>query len=123
MIKLTFCLKRKPGMSLAEFQDYWLNQHGPLVRSLADVLKIRRYIQMHSTDDPLNAAMAAARGTPEGYDGVAELWFDSLDTFRDNARSPEARAANQTLAEDEAKFIDLANSPVWVGEEHVIIAD
>src|SRR5690349_13263560 len=31
MIRLTYVLRRRPGMSLAEFQDYWRNTHGPLV--------------------------------------------------------------------------------------------
>ena len=28
MIRLVFALRRKAGMSLAEFQDYWLRRHG-----------------------------------------------------------------------------------------------
>ena len=35
MLKLTFCLHRLPGMSREDFQDYWYNQHGPLVARLA----------------------------------------------------------------------------------------
>lgn len=31
MLRLTFLLRRKEGMSRAEMQDYWLNVHGPLV--------------------------------------------------------------------------------------------
>ena len=38
MVKLVFCLRRLPQLSLAEFQEYWLQKHGPLVRShFADV--------------------------------------------------------------------------------------
>ena len=28
--KMLICIRRKPGMSRAAFQDYWLNHHGPL---------------------------------------------------------------------------------------------
>ena len=35
MLKLMFCLHRLPHLSVEEFQDYWYNQHGPLVRSVA----------------------------------------------------------------------------------------
>ena len=31
MIKLTCLLKRKEGMTPAEFQEYWKNSHGPLI--------------------------------------------------------------------------------------------
>jgi uncharacterized protein (TIGR02118 family) len=123
MIKLTFCLRRKPGLSLEEFQDYWLNKHGPLVRSFAKDLRILRYVQLHSLDDPMNKGMATSRNAPPAYDGVAQLWFQSMDSLKENARSPAARAANQSLLEDEAKFIDLENSPLWFGEEHVIVGD
>ncbi len=34
--------------------------------------------------------------------------------------TPEARQAGRALLEDEAKFIDFANSPLWFGEEKVI---
>jgi len=121
MIKLTFCLKRKPGLSLAEFQDYWLNKHGPLVRSFAETLRIQRYVQLHSFDDPMNEPMAKIRNAPAPYDGVAELWFNSFDDMTENGHSPEARAAHKALLEDEERFIDLENSPLWFGEEHVIV--
>ena len=31
MIKLVFCLRRKPGMTREEFQRYWREQHASLV--------------------------------------------------------------------------------------------
>ena len=43
MLKLTFCLRRLPALSLADFQDYWLNRHGPLVRRLQPALGMARY--------------------------------------------------------------------------------
>ena len=35
--------------------------------------------------------------------------------------SEAAAAAGRELLEDEQKFIDLANSPLWFGDEHVIV--
>ena len=51
MIAIKFCLRRLPALTLSEFQDYWLNQHAPLVRSVAETLGIRRYVQSHALDD------------------------------------------------------------------------
>lgn len=48
MIRITFCLTRKEGMALDGFQDYWLTKHAPLVKSVADTLHIRRYVQLHT---------------------------------------------------------------------------
>ena len=56
MIRLVFALRRKPTLSRAEFQDYWLNKHAPLVASFASDLDILRYVQTHTLTDPANAA-------------------------------------------------------------------
>lgn len=122
MIKLVFCLRRRPELSRDEFQRYWYETHAPLVRKHAEVLGIRRYIQVHSTDNPLNAAIQRSRGAPAEYDGVAELWYDSFEAMAAN-RSPETTAAGRALLEDEAKFIDLANSPLWFAEERPVIGE
>ncbi len=76
MIRLVFALRRKPGSSREEFQDYWLNKHAPIVASVSSDLDILRYVQTHTLTDPANAAAQNARGSMEpAYDGVAELWL------------------------------------------------
>jgi uncharacterized protein (TIGR02118 family) len=121
MIKLTFCAKRLPQMSLEEFQRYWLNNHGPLVRERANALRIKRYVQVHRLDTPLNDAMRASRDTTEPYDGVAELWWDSVEDVVAATSSDEGRLAGRELLEDERKFIDLKASALWVGQEHEVV--
>jgi uncharacterized protein (TIGR02118 family) len=120
MVKLVFALRRRPELTLAEFQTYWRDTHAPLVRSHADTLRIRRYVQVHTTDTPINAALQVSRGGPEPCDGVAELWWDSVDDFIAGSSSPEGQAAAAELLDDERKFIDLTNSPLWIGEEHQV---
>ena len=120
VIKLVFCLRRRPEMTREAFQAYWFEKHAPLVRSHAEVLGVRRYVQVHTLATPLNAGIQASRNAPEEYDGVAELWFDSLEAMAAN-RSPEAGSAGAALLEDERKFIDLAHSPLWFGEEKPIV--
>jgi len=120
MIKLTFCLVRRPELTREAFQDYWFNNHAPLVKSVAETLRIRRYVQLHSLPVEASAAMRVARQGPEGYDGVAQLWWDSLQDVLGNP-NPGAQEAGMKLLEDERKFIDLPKSPLWWGEEKVII--
>ena len=118
MIKLTFCLVRRPELTREAFQDYWINTHAPLVASVREVLRIRRYVQMHSLPAEVSQDLRAARHGPEGFDGVAQLWWDS---FEDMARAdPAAADAGRLLLEDERKFIDLPKSPLWWGEEKAI---
>lgn len=121
MIKLVFCLKRRPEMTRAEFQRYWYEEHAPLVRSHAETLRIRRYVQTHTLESGVNAAVRASRGGPEEFDGVAELWWDSMEDFAVGAGTDAGRAAGRELLEDERKFIDLANSPLWVAEEKPVV--
>jgi uncharacterized protein (TIGR02118 family) len=121
VIKLVFALHRLPSLSRAEFQRYWREIHGPLVRRHAVVLRIRRYVQVHALDTPLSGALRASRGGPEGHDGVAELWWQSLDDLVAALGEPAAQAAGAELLADERRFIDLARSPLWLGEEHVVV--
>lgn len=122
MIKLTFCLVRLAHLSRESFQAYWYDTHAPLVASVAEALGIRRYVQLHSLPAEASIDIRATREAPAEFDGVAELWFDSLEAVVENVRRPEAQAAGALLLEDEKRFIDLPRSPLWWGQERVIIA-
>ena len=124
MIKLTFCLRRRADLTPEEFHDYWLNTHGPLVRKQMDALKIRKYVQVHPVPaQELNDGIRQSRNAPEPYDGIAELWYDSVESLMANRSSDAARESGRILLEDEKNFIDLENSPLWFNEEHEIIQE
>ena len=117
MIKIIYCLRRRPDLSVGEFQRYWLEEHGPLVRSHQAALGMVRYVQCHTAHGYMTDRFRASRGAPEPYDGVAELWFENWAAIEALAKSPAARVANNELLADEKRFIDLANSPLWYAEE------
>jgi uncharacterized protein (TIGR02118 family) len=119
MIKLTFCLHRLPSLSREAFQKYWFDNHAPLVAKNREVLRIRRYVQMRSLTHAANGGIQSTRKGPDMYDGVAELWWDSIEDALGHP-SPERQAAGLELLEDERKFIDLSRSPLWFGEEKTI---
>jgi uncharacterized protein (TIGR02118 family) len=122
MIKMVFTLHRREGMTREDFQRYWREEHAPLVRRHAEILHIRRYVQVHLADTEFNEALAGLRGSePRFYDGVAELWWDSLEDLAAVMSDQAALAAAQELLEDEQRFIDLPNSPLWLGEENVVV--
>jgi uncharacterized protein (TIGR02118 family) len=122
MIKLTFCLHRLSNLTRESFQKYWLESHAPLVAKHRSVLRIQRYVQMHSATTELNDVIRAGRNAPQMYDGVAELWWNSFDDLTAATASPEGQTAGLALLEDERKFIDLARSPLFFGEEKTIFA-
>ena len=118
MIKLTFALVRRPHLSREAFQRYWFETHAPLVASVRDTLRIRRYVQLHSLPADVSESLRQTRGGPEGFDGVAQLWWDSFEAMATG--DPAAAEAARLLLEDERKFIDLPKSQLWWGEEKVI---
>ncbi len=121
MIKLVYCLRRLPNLSRGEFQKYWRETHAPLVRGHAKTLAVRRYVQVHTVEDPANGVLRGSRGGPDEFDGVAELWWDSREALMQAFSTPEGRAAGAELLEDERRFIDLERSPLWIAEEHPVL--
>jgi uncharacterized protein (TIGR02118 family) len=120
MIKLVFCARRKPGLSKEEFQRYWLEEHGPLVRSLREQIpSMRRYVQSHTVWGPATDAVQASRGSAEPYDGITEVWFDDLAAIGGTG-TDAAAAAGKRLYDDESTFIDFAGSNLFITVEHEI---
>lgn len=122
MLRVTFCLKRLPNLTREAFLDYWLNRHAPLVREHAEALGIREYVQSHSMTLPGPFPLAEARGSAGlDFDGVAQLWWDDMASFAAAGSTEAGRKAGFLLLEDEKRFIDLPNSPIFLSEDHVII--
>lgn len=119
MIRIVFALRRLPQLALHEFQTYWREKHGPLVAGFAKQMNVLRYVQTHRIDEPGLEGMTRSRGDMEApHDGVAELWWDSEKTLLESAQSSAHRDAAAALLEDERKFIDLPNSPLWFAYEY-----
>jgi uncharacterized protein (TIGR02118 family) len=107
MVKVLTFIKRKAGMTVDSFQEYWRTRHPDVVTRLPGV---RRYTQSHVLPG------AYAKGEPL-YDGLAEVWADDTDALRAMTRSPE----HPRLIEDEAKFIDRARMGFIVTEDRLIL--
>lgn len=108
-VKGLFLVKRKPGMSVAEFQDYWRNIHAPLVPRTPHLL---RYVQCHVLPTMYEA------DSPPAYDGVAELWWPNLAKFQESWASPELQVEQLT---DARNFIDGQHSTAFLAEENRVI--
>jgi hypothetical protein len=119
-VKLVFCCRRRPELSLEEFQATWLNDHGPLVKRLrAQLPQMRRYVQSHTIEGPATDALRASRGSDEPFDGITEVWFDSLESLGGGA-GEDALAAGRQLLEDERRMLDLPRCSVFLTVEHEI---
>lgn len=119
MIKLVYVVRRRPEFSPEAFRERWL-AHGPLVTRLAETIGARRYVQSHTLDTPVNDMLAESRGMGEPFDGITEVWWDSLDDLVAASQTPAGQEAMQQLIDDEREFIDLARSSVFMTEEHPV---
>lgn len=108
MVKLIYCISRKPDMTVEQFQSYWRGTHAPIAAAIPG---LRRYVQCHVVPETYGT------NTQPGFDGAAELWFDSLDAMRRAMRSPEVAAA----LEDEKNFIDHSRVASFVTVEKPIV--
>jgi uncharacterized protein (TIGR02118 family) len=124
MIKILGLIKRLPHLSFKEFDDHWRLQHGPLIRSYAEILRIKRYIQTPMMqDEDLQARIRTSRGSLESsFDGLAELWCDSIEDMLAARGTEEGKAALRAIVEDEHRFIDLSRCQFWYGTERPYIA-
>jgi uncharacterized protein (TIGR02118 family) len=120
MVKLVYCIRRREDVSAEEFHRYWLEKHAPLVRSVATAIGAVRYVQSHTVAPQLNALLRESRGAGEPYDGITELWWESLADLEGGMQTVESQDAQRRLLEDESTFIDFTRSRVFMTEEHVI---
>ena len=113
MIRLTYVLRRREDVAFADFQAYWLNEHGPKVQQVAAELNIRRYVQVHTLVEPESPTTDHLRGQMQKpFDGVAEFWFDSQESLL--ASTEKSRAIDAELIQDERNFIDHDHSAGWI---------
>ena len=105
MIKLVYCITKKPSLSDEQFFRYWKNVHGPLG---AKIPRLRKLVQSHRITIPGDKF-------PPAYDAIAELWFDTTEDPPAARQSPEWQASTN----DEANFIDHTKVAYFVTEEHM----
>jgi N-methylhydantoinase B len=69
--KLVFCVRKRPELSDEEFQTYWLERHGPLVRSFFESGRFPgmvRYVQSHTVFGEPSDRLQASRGSGPAYE-------------------------------------------------------
>jgi hypothetical protein len=120
MVKLVYCIKKRDDVSSKDFYDYWLNNHGPLVRSFAKTINAVRYVQSHTIMPEMNELFITTRNLAQPYDGITEVWWNSSEEMQAGYAHEAGQAAAQALLEDEAKFIDFSHSSIFMTEEHDI---
>ena len=113
MVKYIICAKRKAGMTHEEFGAYWRNHHGAVVKSVPEFTRhVRKYVQCHLVGG------AVPLGAAGDYDGVAELWFDSVEELETAFREPRYL---EIIRPDEITFVDLSKCLSFITEEVQVV--
>ena len=119
IMRLHFALRPPTELGESDARRYWLEEHGPLIRSHSPARGLIAYNQVHRCDSALASAFASPRGTTaEPFLGHAESWFE-----RPSGQKPlsEQQAAMDAAIADERQFIDFAASTILVGNEFVFV--
>src|SRR4051794_33866529 len=103
-VKLVYCLRRRRDLSPQEFSHYWRTEHAALVRRHAEVMGVTRYVQAHPFAPEIDSELRAPRGLDEPYDGVAEIYFESLESMAAANTRPGSEEITRELAADEDRF-------------------
>ncbi len=88
MIKLVYCLRKRDDIDPDSFYRYWLEEHGPLVKSVAEAIGASRCVQSHTILPELNEIMITSRGLQAPYDGVTEVRWETISALEHDMSSP-----------------------------------
>lgn len=131
-VHLMLLVKKAEHISTEEFHKYWVranhkyhaysphadrNQsttHADLFNSLSIVAeKVRKYSQFHVSSTIHDQLKGSGIPIP-GFDGVAEIWADSVEDLMAILQDPEYK---EKVAPDVAKFADPETRMLMIGSD------
>jgi uncharacterized protein (TIGR02118 family) len=102
--KIALLMKRRPGISVEAFRDYYENRHAPLASKYSQGIKryVRRYLnpQPHPETGPAGEL---------AYDVISELWFDDEATFKATLDYITTSIMPAEIVEDEKNLFDRSS--------------
>ncbi len=112
MIKTIALLRKKAGLTRAQFIDYYETRHAPLILSIAP--QVCDYRRNFLVDE---GAIVAPGAAPRDYDVVTELWYPDRAAF-DAAMAAFTDPANAArIAADEENVFDRSCTRFYTVEE------
>jgi uncharacterized protein (TIGR02118 family) len=109
VIKVYALIPKRPDLSDAEFHDHWRNPHGELAKRITTLVG---YVQSHAIADGVDGL------PPSIYRGIAEVWFDDLETALAMADDPNY---TDHAGADEPNFIDMPRLSFLLCTERVVV--
>ncbi|KAF1915871.1 hypothetical protein BDU57DRAFT_495919 [Ampelomyces quisqualis] len=103
LVRVTVCARRNPKLTVDEFNDHWLNKHGPLISA---------WLQTHG------CTCLTANTMP--YDGIADFWYNSFEEFE---KAYEDAYYKSVVKKDEEHLFDMSSLTFTAGVERAVIED
>jgi uncharacterized protein (TIGR02118 family) len=99
--KILLFMKRRPGMSMEAFQEYYETRHAPLAMKYSS--SVDRYIRRYLTAHP-NPETGETGELP--YDVVTELWFEDEAVFKGTVQYLSTSIMPDDIVADEKNLFD-----------------
>ena len=114
MIKILAAVRRKPGMTHAEFFNYVEHTHGAIAK--AKPLGVKRYVQNHVIDAAFGVDSDSAYAQSFHKDSITELFFEDVPGLIRTFSDPYTQ---QTVGPDAKNFADLSEQLAQLMDEEV----
>ncbi len=112
MFKVIALIKRKPGMSKADFIKHYETGHAPLARKcFPQIVQYRRnFIE-------LEGAFIYPGTTEPDFDSVTEIWYRDRAAYDEMLGSHFSSEIQETIENDERKFLDQSMTRFFIVDQ------
>jgi uncharacterized protein (TIGR02118 family) len=113
LVKVSFLLTKRDDLTHQEFLAYWTEQHIKLLsKPIEGMPKVYRYVQLRTVTQALPGFEQST------YDGVAEVWYESID---DLVKAMSSEHYRTVIAKDEENFLNRKKTVALLSHEKVIL--
>ena len=113
MYKQILLLKRRPGMTMEQFIDYYENHHARLVEKYMSLARryVRRYVKPQK--NPMTGEVIEL-----DFDVMTEIWWDSAEDLRTTGQQLAKDNAYPAIYKDEENLFSTHDNRTFTVEEY-----
>jgi uncharacterized protein (TIGR02118 family) len=114
MLKVIALMRRKPGLTKAQFIEYYETRHAPLMNRLQQPELVgykRNFVDLEGA--------ILTDGNPPWFDVVTELYYESRQAYEQCMTRLAAPEPTQQRIADESNFLDRSMIHFFIVEEKV----
>lgn len=111
--KILLFMKRRPGMSVEDFRDYYETRHVPLCMTY--MAGVARYVRRYLEPQP---SPGTGRADELPYDVITELWFDTEAVWAATLQHITTTVLADEIIADEANLFDRPAMRIATIVEH-----